>query len=53
MTASVLNGRSYDLIRMLPADGRTTGLGEAFAHYGRISKTLHLLQFIADEGYHG
>ncbi|MGN9787952.1 Tn3 family transposase [Nonomuraea sp. ZG12] len=43
--------RAYDLIRMLSADGRTTGLGEAFAHYGRISKTLHLLQFIADEGY--
>ncbi|GGQ35927.1 transposase [Streptosporangium pseudovulgare] len=43
--------RAYDLIRMLSADGRTTGLGEAFAHYGRIFKTLHLLQFIADEGY--
>ncbi|WP_271217558.1 Tn3 family transposase [Streptosporangium carneum] len=43
--------RAYDLIRMLSADGRTTGLGEAFAHYGRISKMLHLLQFIADEGY--
>ncbi|MGW3347117.1 transposase [Nonomuraea rubra] len=43
--------RAYDLIRMLSADGRTTGLGEAFAHYGHIFKTLHLLQFIADEGY--
>ncbi|MFB9681776.1 Tn3 family transposase [Streptosporangium vulgare] len=43
--------RAYDLIRMLSADGRTTGLGEAFAHYGRIFKTLHLLQYIADQGY--
>ncbi|MFB4271410.1 Tn3 family transposase [Nonomuraea sp. GTA35] len=31
--------RAYDLIRMLSADGRTTGLGEAFAHYGRISRS--------------
>ncbi|MFC4533089.1 Tn3 family transposase [Sphaerisporangium dianthi] len=36
--------RAYDLIRMLSSDGRTTGLGEAFAHHGRIFKTLHLLQ---------
>ncbi|MGW0447946.1 Tn3 family transposase [Streptosporangium sandarakinum] len=43
--------RAYDLIRMLSADGRTTGLGDAFAHYGRIFKTLHLLQFISDSGY--
>ena len=28
--------RAYDLIRMLSADGRSTGLGEAFMHYGRI-----------------
>nr|WP_246509800.1 transposase [Nonomuraea endophytica] len=43
--------RAYDLIRMLSADGRTTGLGEAFARYGRIFKTLHLLQFLHDGGY--
>jgi Tn3 transposase DDE domain len=45
--------RGYDLIRMLSRDGRPTGLGDAFAHYGRILKTLHLhlLQFISDEGY--
>ncbi|GAA1003343.1 hypothetical protein Aple_003330 [Acrocarpospora pleiomorpha] len=43
--------RAYDLIRMLSADGRATGLGEAFMHYGRIFKTLHLLQFLHDEGY--
>jgi TnpA family transposase len=43
--------RGYDLIRMLSRDGKPTGLGDAFAHYGRIFKTLHLLQFISDEGY--
>ncbi|KUN82737.1 hypothetical protein AQJ64_18505 [Streptomyces griseoruber] len=36
---------------MLSRDGRPTGLGDAFAHYGRIFKTLHLLQFISDDGY--
>ncbi len=43
--------RGHDLIRMLSRDGRPTGLGDAFAHYGRIFKTLHLLQFISDDGY--
>ena len=43
--------RAYDLIRMMQHDGRTTGLGKAFAHYGRIFKTLHLLQFIDDVNY--
>jgi TnpA family transposase len=43
--------RAYDLIRMMTADGRTTGLGNAFAHYGRIFKTLHLLQLIHVEEY--
>ncbi len=43
--------RGHDLIRMLSRDGKPTGLGDAFAHYGRIFKTLHLLQFISDEGY--
>lgn len=42
---------AYDLIRMLSRDGRPTGLGDAFAHYGRIFKTLHLLQFVSDDGY--
>lgn len=35
----------------MSTDGRTTGLGEAFAHYGRIFKTLHLLQYVDDEAY--
>jgi TnpA family transposase len=43
--------RAYDLIRMMTADGRTTGLGDAFAHYGRIFKTLHLLQLLHVEEY--
>jgi TnpA family transposase len=43
--------RGHDLIRMLSLDGKPTGLGDAFAHYGRIFKTLHLLQFVSDEGY--
>jgi hypothetical protein len=43
--------RGYDLIRMLSRDGKPTGLGDAFAHYGRIFKTLHLLQYVSDEGY--
>jgi hypothetical protein len=36
---------------MLSREGRPTGLGEAFAHDGRIFKTLHLLQFLHDEPY--
>jgi TnpA family transposase len=43
--------RAYDLIRMMSRDGRSTGLGQAFAHYGRIFKTLHLLQVLHDESY--
>lgn len=43
--------RGHDLIRMLSRNGKPTGLGDAFAHYGRIFKTLHLLQFVSDEGY--
>ncbi len=43
--------RAYDLIRMISRDGRPTGLGEAFAHYGRIFKTLHILQVLHDETY--
>jgi TnpA family transposase len=30
--------RAYDLIRMISRDGRPTGLGEGFAHYGRSSR---------------
>ncbi|MFD4943714.1 Tn3 family transposase [Streptomyces sp. NPDC058409] len=41
----------HDLIRMLSRDGKPTGLGDAFARCGRIFATLHLLQFVSDEGY--
>ena len=53
VAGSLITGqvRSYDLIRMMSRDGRPTGLGEAFAHYGRIFKTLHLLQVLHDESY--
>ncbi len=30
--------RGYDLIRMLSREGRPTGLGDAFTHYGRTSR---------------
>ncbi|MFH7340594.1 Tn3 family transposase (plasmid) [Streptomyces sp. KHY 26] len=36
--------RAYDLLRMFGRDGRPTPLGAAFAEYGRIAKTEHLLR---------
>jgi TnpA family transposase len=38
--------RAYDLLRMFGREGRPTPLGQAFAEYGRIAKTLHLLAII-------
>jgi len=48
VTGSLLTNtvRSYDLIRMLAHDGNPTSLGQAFAEYGRIAKTLHLLAMV-------
>ncbi|MFI7709235.1 Tn3 family transposase, partial [Nonomuraea sp. NPDC049480] len=43
--------RAYDVIRMLSRDGRLTPLGDAIAHYGRISKTLHILRMADEPGY--
>lgn len=43
--------RAYDLVRMLARDGRPGRIGQAFEHYGRIAKTLHLLSVIDDETY--
>ncbi|MFJ2893540.1 Tn3 family transposase [Streptomyces sp. NPDC087218] len=37
--------RAYDLLRMFGRDGRPTPLG-AFAEYGRIAKTEHLLRVV-------
>jgi TnpA family transposase len=42
---------AYDLLRMLSRDGKPGRLGQAFEHYGRIAKTLHLLSVIDDEDY--
>lgn len=45
--------RAYDVLRMLGRDGHPTPLGQAFAEYGRIAKTLHLLALVdpVDGGY--
>jgi TnpA family transposase len=44
--------RAYDLLRMLSRDGRPSRLGQAFAAYGRLPKTLHLLAYIdVDDTY--
>lgn len=42
---------AHDVIRILQRDGRPTQLGEAFAIYGRIFKTLHVLTFVDDPAY--
>lgn len=48
VTGSLVTGqvRAYDLLRMFGREGRPTPLGQAFAVYGRIGKTLHLLRVI-------
>jgi len=38
--------RAYDLLRIFGREGRPTPLGQAFAEYGRIGKTLHLLRVV-------
>lgn len=45
--------RAYDLLRMFARGGRPAPLGQAFAEYGRIDKTLHLLDVLdpIDDGY--
>lgn len=40
-----------ELIRSLQGGGKPTTLGRAIAEYGRIPKTIHLLNFIEDEAY--
>ena len=44
--ASINTGtvRAYDVTRVLQRDGNPTPLGEAIQHYGRIHKSLHILQ---------
>ncbi len=48
VAGSLLTGqvRAYDLLRMFGREGRPTPLGQAFAEYGRIPKTLHLLAVV-------
>jgi TnpA family transposase len=38
--------RAHDLLRMFGREGRPTPLGQAFAEYRRIAKTLHLLRVV-------
>jgi hypothetical protein len=54
VAASLATGtvRAYDLLRMLGRDGNPSPPGHAFADYGRIAKTLHLLAMCdPDETY--
>ncbi|SDM18908.1 Tn3 transposase DDE domain-containing protein [Nonomuraea maritima] len=37
---------AYDLLRMLGRESRPIPLGQAFAEYGRIAKTEHLLRVV-------
>ena len=43
--------RASELIRSLQRGGRASTLGRAIGELGRIPKTLHLLNFIADQNY--
>ena len=53
VVASIHTGEvsAHDVIRMLQRDGHPTALGDAFAQYGRIFKTLHVLRVVDDEPY--
>ena len=53
LVASVHTGAvsAHDVIRVLAPAGRSTQLGEALAHCGRIFKTMHVLAYVDDEAY--
>ncbi|ABW14141.1 transposase Tn3 family protein [Parafrankia sp. EAN1pec] len=53
VAGSLITGevRAHDMIRMLTREGNPTGLGNAFVAYGRLFKTLHVLQVLHDESY--
>jgi TnpA family transposase len=53
VVASIYTGavRAYDVTRVLQREGNPTPLGEAMQHYGRLFKSLHILQMIDDETY--
>ena len=42
---------AHDALRILAPGGTATQLGDALAQYGRIFKTLHILNYIDDEPY--
>lgn len=48
VAATLVDGgvRAYDLLRVLSRNGSPTPLGRAFAEYGRIAKTIHLLALV-------
>jgi TnpA family transposase len=46
ITGSWTVSRAYDLLRMLGRENRPVPLGQAFAEYGRIAKTEHLLRVV-------
>ena len=43
--------RAYDIVRMLQRDGRPTPLGDAPSSYGRIFKSIHMLDSFDNETY--
>jgi hypothetical protein len=45
--------RAYDLLRMFGREGRMSTLGQAFAEYGRIDKTMHRLAWAICHGKRG
>ncbi len=55
VAATLVDGgvRAYDLLRVLAREGNPTPLGRAFAEYGRIAKTIHLLALVdpVETGY--
>jgi len=53
VVASVHTGEvlASQVMRVLQRDGTLTPLGDAFAHYGRIFKSRHLLSYIDDPDY--
>lgn len=54
VVASIYTGtvRAYDVVTMLQREGHPSALGEAIAAYGRIFKSLHILNYIdVDETY--
>jgi TnpA family transposase len=53
LVVSIHNGAipAQDALRILAPGGSPTQLGDAFAQYGRIFKTLHILSYVDDEPY--